>query len=134
MSALDTFLSKLEEYRTNNVRALEGKLRFTANEREDLKRLFEQIPSADRVKALLVGREKDLDTSGWGTPAEVALYDFLWRLEEYATNNISALGGKIQFTHNEREDLKTWFVKLAAGDRPVALEAAKQRGLDTSGW
>lgn len=134
MSALATFVSKLGEYRTNNVRALEGKLRFTSNEREDLKRLFAQVAPEDRVKALLAAREQELDTTGWGTTAEVALYDFLWRLEEYATNNVSALGGAIQFTHNEREDLKTWFVKLTGADKAKALEAAKSRGLDTTGW
>ncbi len=59
---------------------------------------------------------------------------FLSKLAEYATNNISALDGKIQFTFNEREDLKLLFAALEGADRPKALEAAKAKGLDTSSW
>ena len=59
---------------------------------------------------------------------------FLAKLAEYGTNNISALEGKIQYTFNEREDLKLQFGKLDPADRSRALEAAKARGIDVSSW
>jgi hypothetical protein len=59
---------------------------------------------------------------------------FLSKLSEYGSNNISALEGRIQFTFNEREDLKMLFAKVDADDRPKAHEAARARGLDTHSW
>jgi hypothetical protein len=65
----------------------------------------------------------------------IPLDTFLAKLAEYGSNNISALEGKIQFTFNEREDLKLFFAKVDQGaDRAKALEAAKAKGLDTSSW
>lgn len=59
---------------------------------------------------------------------------FLAKLAEYGSNNIQALEGRIQFTSNEREDLKLMFSKVDANDREKALEAAKAKGLDTASW
>lgn len=134
MTSLATFLEKLEQYGSNNVKAMEGRMRFTTHERDDLRRCFDELPAADQAKALVAATNEELDVAGWGTVDQRALAAFLLKLEEYATNNISALGGAMQFTHNEREDLKTYFAKLASADRAAALEAAKARGLDTTGW
>ena len=62
------------------------------------------------------------------------LNDFLTKLEDYARNNISALQGHIQITHNEREDLKLQFAQLSQADRAQALAAAKAKGIDTESW
>lgn len=59
---------------------------------------------------------------------------FLAKLAEYGSNNISALDGKIQYTFNEREDLKLIFNTLAEADRPKAIAEAKAKGIDTSTW
>ena len=59
---------------------------------------------------------------------------FLSKLTEYGTNNISAFEGHIQYTHNEREDLKLLFTKLEQNERPKAVDAAKAKGLDVSTW
>jgi hypothetical protein len=134
MSPLATFLEKLEQYGSNNVKALEGQMRFTTNERDDLRRSFDALAVTDQAKALVAAANEELDTTGWGTADQRALAAYLLKLEEYATNNITALEGRIQFTHNEREDLKTWFAKLASSDKPAAVEASTARGLDTAGW
>lgn len=62
------------------------------------------------------------------------LNSFLAKLSEYANNNISAMQGHIQITHNEREDLKLLFCKLSATDKANALKAANDKGIDTASW
>jgi FtsH ternary system domain X6 len=59
---------------------------------------------------------------------------FLSKLSDYATNNITALEGQIQFTLNEREDLKKRFAALSNDEKPQARAAATAKGLDTTGW
>lgn len=62
------------------------------------------------------------------------LQQFLDTLEEYATNEVSALDGQMQLTTNELADLRRLFHRLDDGDRPQAAGAALRRGVDTSGW
>jgi hypothetical protein len=60
----------------------------------------------------------------------MTLKDFKEKLEEYEKNNVSALGGAIQITQNEREDLLLVYQKLAKGDQPEAAKLLKSRGID----
>lgn len=54
------------------------------------------------------------------------------KLDEYATNNISALMGAIQITSNEQADLIRMYRQLAAADRPAAEKLLKAKGVDVS--
>lgn len=134
MSALSDFLATLKDYGTNNVSALDGKIQYTLHERDDLKKKFEALPGADRIAALQASKEQGLDVANWGDARLQALGKFLSALGEHGGNSVGALGGKVQFTHNEREDLKQLLTKVDAGDRKAALAAATAKGLDTTGW
>ena len=57
---------------------------------------------------------------------------FKKKLEEYATNNISALMGAIQITQNERADLMLMYKQLAPEDRPKAGKMLKAKGVDVT--
>jgi len=58
------------------------------------------------------------------------LAEFKEKLEEYATNNITALMGAIQITQNERDDLMRMYQQLPAEDRPAAAKMLKAKGVD----
>ncbi len=62
----------------------------------------------------------------------MTLRKFKKKLDEYATNNISALMGAIQITSNERGDLMLMYQRLAAADRPAAEKLLKAKGVDVS--
>ena len=55
---------------------------------------------------------------------------FKKKLDEYATNNISALMGTIQITQNERADLMLMYRQLAPADQPKAEKMLKAKGVD----
>jgi len=57
---------------------------------------------------------------------------FKKKLDEYATNNITALMGAIQITQNERADLMLMYRQLAPADRPKAEKMLKEKGVDVS--
>lgn len=57
---------------------------------------------------------------------------FKKKLDEYATNNISALMGAIQITQNERADLMLMYKQLAPADRPKAEKMLKAKGVDVT--
>ncbi len=59
-----------------------------------------------------------------------ALREFEEKLVEYANNNISALVGTIQITHNEKEDLKRRYHGLEKAEQAKAAEFAKSKGFD----
>jgi|GEM_PF-2178906 len=63
----------------------------------------------------------------------MTLKEFEEKLDEYATNNISALMGAIQITSNERADLMLMYRQLTAADRPAAEKLLKAKGLDVTG-
>jgi hypothetical protein len=60
----------------------------------------------------------------------MTLSEFKEKLNEYATNNISALMGAIQITSNERADLLLMLKQLAQADRPAAEKLLKAKGVD----
>ena len=59
----------------------------------------------------------------------MTLKEFEEKLDEYASNNISALMGAIQITQNERDDLVLMYKQLAAADRPAAAKLLKAKGV-----
>lgn len=59
---------------------------------------------------------------------------FKAQLEEFATNNVTALEGHIQVTFAERENLKLMWAKLEKAEQPKAKELAKARGVDVATW
>jgi hypothetical protein len=62
----------------------------------------------------------------------MTLNEFKEKLNEYATNNISALMGAIQITSNERADLMLMYQQLAPADRPAAEKLLKAKGIDVT--
>ncbi len=62
----------------------------------------------------------------------MTLKEFKEKLDEYATNNITALMGAIQITSNERADLMLMYRKLPAADRPAAEKLLKANGVDVT--
>jgi AAA15 family ATPase/GTPase len=64
----------------------------------------------------------------------MSLKHFLDQLEEFATNNISALMGTIQVTTHERETLKEIFLKLSKDEQVAARDALRAKGVDTEGF
>ncbi len=62
----------------------------------------------------------------------MTLKEFKEKLDEYATNNVSALMGAIQITSNERDDLRQMYRQLAAADRPAAEKLLKAKGVDVT--
>lgn len=60
----------------------------------------------------------------------MTLKEFKEKLNEYATNNITALMGAIQITSNERADLRLMYEQLAPADRPAAEKLLKAKGVD----
>lgn len=65
-------------------------------------------------------------------PPGMTLRKFKKKLDEYATNNITALMGQIQITQNERSDLMLMYRQLAPADRPAAEKLLKEKGVDVS--
>ncbi len=62
----------------------------------------------------------------------MTLKEFKEKLDEYATNTVTALMGEIQITQNERTDLMRMYQELAAADRPAAVKLLKAKGVDVS--
>ncbi len=60
----------------------------------------------------------------------MTLKEFKEKLDEYATNNITALMGEIQITQNERRDLLLMYQELAPKDQPAADQLLKAKGVD----
>jgi hypothetical protein len=58
------------------------------------------------------------------------LEEFQAKVEEYRTNNITALMGTIQVTSNEREDLKLMYGKLEKKDQVAALAFLNSQNVD----
>ena len=59
----------------------------------------------------------------------VTLRKFKQKLEEYATNNVSALMGAIQITQNERADLMLMYNQLDPKDKPKAAQLLQEKGV-----
>ena len=55
-------------------------------------------------------------------------------LQEFATNNVTAMEGFIQVTFAEAENLKLMWATLEGADKVQAKELAKGRGIDVSKW
>ncbi len=62
----------------------------------------------------------------------MTLKEFKEKLDEYATNNVTALMGAIQITQNEKDDIMLMYQRLAATDRPAADKLLKAKGLDVT--
>jgi len=60
----------------------------------------------------------------------MTLKEFKEKLNEYATNNITALMGAIQITSNERADLRLMYEQLAPADQSAAEKLLKAKGVD----
>lgn len=65
-------------------------------------------------------------------PPAMTLRKFKKKLDEYATNNVTALMGEIQITQNERSDLMLMYRQLPAADRPAAEKLLKEKGVDVT--
>jgi len=59
----------------------------------------------------------------------VTLRKFKQKLEEYATNNVSALMGAIQITQNERAGLMLMYNQLDPKDKPKAAKLLEAKGV-----
>jgi len=59
----------------------------------------------------------------------VTLRKFKQKLEEYASNNVTALMGEIQITQNERADLILMYNQLDPKDKPKAAKLLQERGV-----
>jgi len=64
----------------------------------------------------------------------MTLDQFKAKLNELATNNISALEGQIQLTANEVSDLRLVWLQLDNPARVAALELVKKYSVDTRDW
>ncbi len=84
---------------------------------------------ADRLR-YDVGRTRRSRTVLRRQEPAMTLTEFKEKLNEYATNNISALMGAIQITTNERSDLMLMYRQLAPADRPAAEKLLKAKGID----
>jgi hypothetical protein len=62
----------------------------------------------------------------------MTLKEFKEKLEEYSTNNITALMGEIQITQNERDDLMMMYRQLPSSDQAAAAKLLKAKGVDIS--
>ena len=60
----------------------------------------------------------------------MTLNEFKDLLEEYSTNNIKALMGKMPLTTNERDDLRAAYQKLPPTDQAAAAGLLKAKGVD----
>lgn len=60
----------------------------------------------------------------------MTLGEFKEKLEEYATNNISAFLGKVQITEMEKTDLLQMYGQLSAPDQQEATKLLKGKGVD----
>jgi hypothetical protein len=73
------------------------------------------------------------DASHWGVApglgAAVTLKKFKQKLNEYASNNITALMGTIQITQNERSDLMMLYNQLDPKDRLKAAKMLEEKGI-----
>lgn len=68
------------------------------------------------------------------TPQMTPFETFKAQLDEFATNNVTAMEGFIQVTFAERENLKLMWEKLTPADRTPALKLAQDRGIDIATW
>jgi hypothetical protein len=59
---------------------------------------------------------------------------FQTMLQEFATNNVTAMEGFIQVTFAEAENLKLLWATLDGTEKAKAKELAKARGVDVSKW
>jgi hypothetical protein len=77
---------------------------------------------------------QDASYSGGAVTQETTmdLAEFKEKLDEYATNNISALMGAIQITQNERDDLMLMYRQLSAEDKRAAAKMLKAKGVDVT--
>jgi hypothetical protein len=60
----------------------------------------------------------------------MTLQEFQAQVDEYATNNITAMMSTIKVTQNERDDLKRMYALLSSADKPKAAEYLKSKGVD----
>ena len=61
MTLLQEFEAKVVEYASNNITAMMGNIQITQNEKSDLKRLYEQLDTGDRVSAAAFVKSKGFD-------------------------------------------------------------------------
>ena len=59
---------------------------------------------------------------------------FKAQLQDFATNNVTALEGMIQITLAEAETLKGLWQQLPGDQQPPAKQLAKARGVDVASW
>ncbi len=59
---------------------------------------------------------------------------FKAQMQDFATNNVTALEGQIQITLAEAVALKGIWEQLPGDQQAVAKQAAKDRGIDVSRW
>jgi len=64
----------------------------------------------------------------------MTLDEFAKKLQDFATNNISAMEGHIQLTANEVSELRLEWLKLSPADRAPALELVNKYKVDTRDW
>lgn len=60
----------------------------------------------------------------------MTLDEFKKKLQEYATNEVSAFMGKVQITQWERDDLVGMLAKLSPGDQAEAKKLLKAKGVE----
>lgn len=59
----------------------------------------------------------------------MTLKKFKQKLQEYASNNVTALMGEIQITQNERADLILMYNQLDPKDKPKAAKLLQEKGV-----
>lgn len=60
----------------------------------------------------------------------MTLNEFKQKVEQFLTNNISAMMGAIQLTSNERAELKADLGKLSADEKKAAEAFLKAKGFE----
>ena len=65
MTPFDSFKAQLQDFATNNVTALEGKIQITLAEAETLRGIWEQLPGDQQAAAKQVAKDRGIDVSRW---------------------------------------------------------------------
>ena len=61
MTPLQQFQAKVDEYATNNIKAMMGTIEITSNEKDDLKLLYGRLEQKDQPAALEFLKAKKVD-------------------------------------------------------------------------
>lgn len=59
----------------------------------------------------------------------MTLDDYKKKVDQFLTNNVTAMMGAIQLTSNERTELQMDLSKLSAADQTAAIEYLKSKGI-----